>query len=150
MSTIDLPPLRDPKGGSPKTPFPPMSASQLVEQEHPTIFHYPINGNGGIWRAIATGLGGLLVGMTIAWFTALQSRGVSEREMKEYVRENQADQEKHILTRVEMQDYVRDASPWAFDKQAVINRLAGHDQQLGELRTKIDLAADVIKSQHKP
>lgn len=150
MNLPDLPPQKDPKGGSPKTPLPTSLSKMLkdLQQSEPTDYIVTTNTN-GIWRAIATGLGGLLLGMTVAWFTAFQSRGVSQKEMEEYVRQNQVDQERHILTRSEMQEFVRDASPWAFDKQAIVNRLAGHDQQIGELRTKIDLAAGVIENQNR-
>lgn len=142
----DLPPKKDPKGGSPKTPRP-TSLSQF-QYEYPPTGETPIllNGN-GIWKAIATGLGGLLVGMTVAWFTALQYRGVSQRDIEEIIRDSQIEQEKHLLSRTEMHEYVKEYSPWSFDKQAVISRLATQDQNIGELRTKIDLAADVIKKQ---
>ncbi len=80
-----LPPLRDldakydVKGGSPRTP----SAGVPVReyQEYVTT-----NGHGnGVWKAIATGLGGLNVGLLIAWFSALQGKGVTQKDMQEYV-----------------------------------------------------------------
>lgn len=135
----DLEPENDPKGGSPKTPFPPITQPEQG---------FWIQPNGGtIWRAIATGLGGLLVGMTIAWFTALWSHGLSQKEVEDLIRESQIEQEKHLLSRIEMQEYVTKFSPWSFDKQAITNRLSNQDQAIGELRTKIDLAADLIKKQ---
>ncbi len=42
------------------------------------------NGN-GVWKAIATGLGGLVCGLLLAWFTAFQGKGVNQKEMQEYV-----------------------------------------------------------------
>lgn len=87
--------------------------------------------------------------MTVAWFTALQSHGVSQKEMEEFVRQSQADQERTSLTRNEMHEYVDKFSPWIIDKGTVISRLSSQDQQIGELRAKIDLAAKYIEQQKK-
>ena len=44
------------------------------------------NGNGnGVWKAIATGLGGLVVGLLLAWFTAFSGKGVTTGELQQYV-----------------------------------------------------------------
>lgn len=138
MEIRDIPPVNDPKGGSPRTPFPPITAPEVGNWQH-------VNGS-SIWRSIATGLGGLLVGMTAAWFTAMQYRGVSQRDIEQIIRDSQTEQEKHLLTRTEMHEYVKEYSPWSFDKQAVISRMAAQDQQLGALQQKIDLATRVIEN----
>jgi len=74
----DLAPRYDVKGGSPRTPS---GGVPVREYEQ-----YVSNGNGnGVWKAIATGLGGLVVGLLLAWFTAYSGKGVTLKEMQEYV-----------------------------------------------------------------
>ncbi len=74
----DLSPRENVKGGSPRTPSVGIPVAQYQE--------YVSNGNGnGVWKAIATGLGGLVIGLLLAWFTAFQGKGVSQKEMQEYV-----------------------------------------------------------------
>ncbi len=77
MPFKDLPPWGDVKGGSPRTPIsgvPVSEYQQFVTNEH-----------SGVWKAIATGLGGLVVGLLLAWFSAFQKQGVTEVRMQEYV-----------------------------------------------------------------
>ncbi len=74
----DLVPYGDVKGGSPRTPSGGVPVREYQE--------YVSNGNGnGVWKAIATGLGGLVVGLLLAWFTAFEGKGVTSKEMQEYV-----------------------------------------------------------------
>jgi len=74
----DLAPRYDVKGGSPRTPS---GGVPVREYEQ-----YVSNGNGnGVWKAIATGLGGLVIGLLLAWFTAYSGKGVTLKEMQEYV-----------------------------------------------------------------
>ena len=72
----DLAPRYDVKGGSPRTPS---GGVPVREYEQ-----YVSNGN-GVWKAIATGLGGLVIGLLLAWFTAYSGKGVTLKEMQEYV-----------------------------------------------------------------
>ena len=76
------------------------------------------NGNGnGVWKAIATGLGGLVVGLLLAWFTAFSGKGV---------------------TTGELQQYVERYSPYAQQKDVIAQHLQVLDTAIGELRGKQD------------
>lgn len=107
----------------------------------------------GYSNPLVGALGGALIGMVVAWFTAMQSHGVSQKEMEDFIRQSQLDQEKNqektLLSRLEMQDYVKNYSPWVFDKQTIVTRLATQDQQIGELRSKIDLVSKYLEQQPK-
>jgi hypothetical protein len=73
----DLVPQGDVKGGSPRSPsagIPVAEYQQYVNE----------NGHYGVWRALACGSAGLIVGMTLAWFTALQNKGVTHQELQDY------------------------------------------------------------------
>ena len=116
----------------------------------------PLPHTNGTWKTISGTLMGLLAGMTVAWFTSLWSHGVSPKELDERIRQSQADQEKFFvnktdlqlyISRTEMHEYVDKYSPWNFDKQTIVNRLATQDQNIGELRAKIDLAAKYLEQQ---
>lgn len=78
------------------------------------------NGNGVArdwWARTAVGLGGLLTGMTIAWFTAFEGRGV---------------------TRPEMELYVRDYSPYVIDKSGIEARLRIEDIRISKTEDYIE------------
>lgn len=157
MEIRDLSPQKDPKGGSPRTPRP--TPVREFQEAYPPA-EPPImvsNGNGaGLWKAIAGVVVGLLAGMTVAWFTAFHERGVTRVEMEEFTQKTHAEMEQHVkdalpkyITRQEMEEYVKTYSPWVFDKQVIVSRLAAQDQQIGEVRTKIDLATKVIDAQKR-
>jgi hypothetical protein len=106
----DLTPACDVKGGSPRTPTGGIPLRQYTEStSEPQVF-YPESD--GLWKAIATGFGGLVVGLLIAWFTAFQSKGVTRSEMNEYI-------EKY--------------SPYAHDKELIALQQSAQDQKLGIL-----------------
>jgi uncharacterized membrane-anchored protein YhcB (DUF1043 family) len=110
----DLPPQKDPKGGSSKTP-----SGGIPVRDFQMGGDYPIiatNGY-GIWRAVATGLGGLVIGLLLAWFTAFTSKGV---------------------TQAEMQEYVTKYSPYSMEKASINEHNQTQDGQIGELRGKQD------------
>jgi len=65
-----------------------------------------------LWRSIATGLGGMVMGLMIAWFTAWQNKGVSSKEMTEYV---------------------RDYGPYVFDKPTLVEHNRQQDEKIGIL-----------------
>ncbi len=71
----DLPAKYDVKGGSPRSPSQGIPVAEYQQ--------YVENGN-GVWRAISTGLGGLVVGLLLAWFQAFQKAGVTHQELVEY------------------------------------------------------------------
>ncbi len=72
----DLQPRGDVKGGSPRTPSGGIPVAQYQEY---------VNTNGSdVWKQITTGLGGLLIGLFLAWWTALGKQGISQKELQEY------------------------------------------------------------------
>ena len=116
MDFRDLSPVKDPKGGSPKTPL----GIPVREFPRTDYSEYPIftNGNGyGLWRAISTGLGGLVIGLLVAWFTAIQSKGVSQSQVEDYV-------DKH--------------SPYLLDKAVISEHNSAQDRQIGILEGKLE------------
>lgn len=107
-----------------------------------------LNGNVKVFQSGVIGtLFGALVGMIVAWITAMETRGVTYAQMKEYVIESQNKQEQLLISRDEMHAYVRDDSPWSREREYVMGRLAQHDQQLGKMQEKIDLASNYIEQQ---
>ena len=80
MAFRDLPPQKDPKGGSPRTP-PGGIAVHEFDMPPPSVVHH--NGS-GIWKMATSFLSGIVLGLSAAWFTALQARGVTQKEMQEY------------------------------------------------------------------
>lgn len=77
--------------------------------------------NGGVWKAIATGLGGLVVGLLLAWFAAFQRQGV---------------------TQVQLEDYVAKHSPYIFDKQAISDHNATQDKEIGRISGRQEQVID--------
>ena len=106
----DLTPRGDVKGGSPKTPFPPLSQADYQG------YIMPANGH-GVWKVLATGSFSLLLGFVVAWWTALQGRGVSQKDMQEYV-------ERY--------------SPYSQQKDVIANHFTNQDTQIGVLQGKQD------------
>lgn len=108
----DLEPRYDVRGGSPKTPVPPFSQAEYQQYSMPTTEH----GN-GVWKVLATGAVSLLLGFVVAWWTALQGRGVTPNELHEYVKEY---------------------SPWVLQKGAIEKQISEQTQQIGEIRGRQD------------
>ena len=116
MDLLDLPPTKDIKGGSPRTPSAgiPVRAMQQYNGNG--------NGNGTIWKVSTSLLAGLFVSMVVAYFTALQGRGVS---------------------RTEMEDYVKGYA--ARDKELLALQQSTQDRQIGVLEGKTDRLFDLTK-----
>lgn len=101
MELRDLMPKGDVKGGNPpKSPYPPMEVSEFSER---TSKAYPI-----IISILSTGL----IGMTVAWWTALSERGVTRRDMEEYVRLY---------------------SPYVIDKAGIAEHQSNQDKEIARL-----------------
>ena len=114
MQLRDLSPEKDPKGGSPKTPMGGIPVRDFP-QNYQMGPEYPVTNGYGVWRAIATGLGGLVIGLTVAWFTAIQNKGVSQSVVEDYV-------DKH--------------SPYLMDKAVITEHNSAQDRQIGQLEGK--------------
>ncbi len=77
----DLPPRYDVRGGSPKTPVTGIPMQEFQQYAGP--LH-----NGWVNKllfATTTGLAALVIGLLIALFAALQNKGISSKDMQEYV-----------------------------------------------------------------
>ena len=115
MDFRDISPIKDPKGGSPRSP-----GSGIPVREYQEYANGNGNGN-GVWKAIAMGQGGLLVGLLLAWFTAMQSKGVTQSQVEDYV-------DKH--------------SPYLLDKAVITEHNSAQDRQIGILEGKQDRMQD--------
>ena len=114
MDLYDIPPRKDPKAGSPRTP----SGGIPVR----AIQQYNGNGNGTIWKVSTSLLAGLFVSMVVAYFTALQGKGISRDDMEKYVK-----------------DYS------ARDKELLAIQQSNQDRQIGVLEGKTDRLSDLMK-----
>jgi hypothetical protein len=106
MENRDISPRR------PRTPARGIPVKELVQYE---------NENGNVYKVWVSILSGLLVGMTVAWFTALQTKGVSTAEM---------------------QGYVDKYSPYSHDKELISLQQTSQDTKIGEVMGKIDRIFD--------
>jgi len=123
MGFRDLPPQKDPKGGSPKTP--PGGISLRDYQDLQPVEHSMLHLNGsGIWKMATSFTSGLVIGLLCAWFTALQSKGVSQKEM---------------------QDYDATYSLYARDRQLLIDRNAEQDRLIGGANAGVKENSNSIK-----
>ncbi len=112
----DLEPRYDVKGGSPRTP----SGGVRVAEYQDYIA--PMNGNHiALWKMLASGGWGVAAGVLLAYFNAVQSKGVTEKQM---------------------QDYDKDYSLYAQAKEGIAIRNQTQDNQIGALqgiqKTNID------------
>ncbi len=79
----DLSDHRDVKGGSPRTPSGGVRVADYQEYVAPVI-----NGNHiALWKMLASGGWGAAAGILIAYFTAMQSKGVTTKEMQDFDKE---------------------------------------------------------------
>ncbi len=98
----DLSPRYDVKGGSPRTPPKGIPVSNYQE------YAMPIYGN-GVWKTLAGAAGGLWIMSLLAWWTAFQTKGISQNELREF-----------------MLDY----------KQGIAEHVTSVDTQIGEIKGK--------------
>jgi hypothetical protein len=117
---------------------------------------YSYQNGAGVWRTVATTAIGLLVGLSLAYIAAFRDKGVSVEEMHAYV---------------------KDFSPYSFDRQTLSdrnvqqdtaigvlagkqerifdrlsgteNKEAGHDRDIAEIRTKQQILGDMLEAQRK-
>ena len=119
----DLVPRKDPKGGSPRTPSSGIPLRTVQQYSNG-------NGNGTIWKMATSILAGVNIGLVAAYFTALQSRGVNQREMQEYVDK---------------------FSPYSQDKALLAEHNSNQDKEIGILSGHKDRIFDrlqMIESKH--
>jgi len=154
---MGLPPLRDlsehrdVKGGSPRTPSGGVRVADYQE------YSGAMNGNhASFWKALATGQAGLIVGLILAYFTALQSKGVTQKEMQDYDKEYSiyAQAKEGISQRNQTQD--NQIGTLQGIQQTNITKLSAHDTKLHddekdilELQGKVKRFGDFIEEQWK-
>ncbi len=90
MPFRDLPPWGDVKGGSPRTPTAGIPVREY--QEFVTTNGY---GN-GVWKTLAGAAGGLWIMSILAWWTAFQSKGISQNELREFMRDYKQGIAEHV------------------------------------------------------
>ncbi len=149
----DLEPRRNPKGGSPRTPTGGIPAREYQEYAQPL----PTTVNGtGLWKMLTTGVSGLFIGMTVAWFGALQSKGVTQKDLHDYVLEfgrakdevlaiQQSNQDRQIGALTGKQDQIMERLNKAENN---IDKCENGVQKVtDDLKNKMGTVADYLESQ---
>ncbi len=146
MPFKDLPPWGDVKGGSPRTPIsgvPVSEYQQFVTNEH-----------SGVWKAIATGLGGLVVGLLLAWFSAFQKQGITEVRMQEYVDKYSPVMPKDLASQAgqigELRAKNEEASRRLYKVENDVDKCDRELQSLtSDVKTKMGTVADMLEQKVK-
>jgi hypothetical protein len=146
MMFKDIDPRNDPKGGSPKTPFP-IPAKQYYE----SVAHNPAHhSNGTIWKVATSGFASLFVGMTVAWWTARDNKGVSQLDMVNYVTlataiiaKDNYNQDRAIGELFGKQDRTNEQMK-AFGEKHV-----GYENSITEINSKLKYFSDWLEEQRK-
>jgi len=145
----DLVPRKDPKGGSPRTPTTPIPLSAYQQ------YVGNGNGNGTVWKVWTALLSGMLVSMTVAYFTALRGQGVSQKDMQEYVDRAFA----HDRELISLQNSTQDEKIGSlmghkdrlFDLINKINEKdSGYDRDIQDQDRKIKLITDYMEAEKNP
>ncbi len=136
----DLEDWRDVKGGSPRTPSGGIPVREYQDQY--SIPPSPANGNHvAVWKAAATGFAGLIVGLLMAWWSAFQKQGVTQRDMQDYVIAYYGTEKRVIAEHTSQQD--TQLGVLQGNQQRNIERLSAHDSKLH------DDERDIIDLQNK-
>jgi len=157
MRLQDLPPRHDPKGGSPRTPPGGIRVGDLAQYPPdtplPTVIHHA---NGTIWKVWVSILATALVGITVAYFTALRSQGVSRNELEEYV--NKFSPYSHDKEVIALQQQSQDKAIGSLDglKDRIFDRLnkveikdSEQDRDIADHDKKIKTLADYLEEEKK-
>ncbi len=147
MPFKDLPPRGDVKGGSPRTP----TAGIPVSEYQQFVTH--TNGH-GVWRAIACGEAGIIITLFLAWWTAFQSKGISQKDMQEYVSSYYTTEKRVIAEHTSRQD---ENIGSLMGKQEKLFETIGeiksnqkdHDRDITEIKAKLKLTGDYLEEQLK-
>ena len=139
----DLEPRYDVKGGSPKTPIP-IPVKDLQG-------YIETGDSDGLWKAATTGACGLFIGMTVAWFTALQNKGVTQTQMAEAIA--------HDRELIATQNQNRDEKIGGLlgHKDRIFDRLKmieekhiTYDRDMAECDSKIKMLTNYIEAEKFP
>jgi len=132
----DLEPRYDVKGGSPKTPIPiPLKELQGVINAG--------DDDNGLWKAATTGACGLVIGMTVAWWTALQAKGMTQGE-KEFIALQQTTQDEKIGALMGLKDRI-------FDRLKMIEeKHISYDRDMSDCDNKIKMLTNYIEAEKFP
>ncbi len=136
----------DVKGGSPRTPSVGIPVAEYQQY---------VNGNGsGVWRTIACGLGGLIVGLLLAWFTAMQNKGVTQKDMQEYVDKYSPVMPKDITSQAVQVSEIRANQQGIFSRLGTLeNNERTDEKEVTEFKTETrknnDSWANYIEEQRK-
>jgi hypothetical protein len=146
----DLSPRGDVKGGSPRTP-----SVGIPRQEYEQ--YVATNGSDAVNKlllATCTGLAGLFIGTMIAWWSALQGKGVTQKEMQDYIIQYFSTERRVIAEHTSQQDGYIGQLQGKQDK--IVQDLAEcklgqkeHDRDLIEIRDKLKLTTNYLEEQQK-
>lgn len=147
----DMEDFRDVKGGSPRTPARGIPVSEYQEYVMPNGNHV------ALWKMLASGGWGVAAGILLAYFNAMQSKGVTQKEMQDYDKEYSlfAQQKDGITQRNQTQD--NQIGTLQGIQQSNIAKLAAHDtkfhddeRDIIDLQNKVKLFADYIDAIRMP
>ena len=132
----DLEPRYDVKGGSPKTPIP-------IPLKNLEGYIETNGGSDGLWKAATTGACGLVIGMTVAWWTALQSKGMTQGE-KEFIALQQTTQDEKIGSLNGQKERI------FTELETLKQKHVGYDKDLADHDNKIKLLTNYIEAEKFP
>ncbi len=147
MPFKDLPPKGDVRGGSPRTPTAGIPVSEYQAYVAPTNGH-------GVWRALACGLAGLNIALLLAWWTAFQAKGISQKDMQEYVSSYYTTEKRVIAEHTSRQDEnigsLMGKQEKLFEYVAEMkSNQKDHDRDITEIKAKLKLTGDYLEEQLK-
>jgi len=149
MELRDLSPKKDPKGGSPRTP----SGGIPLR----TVQEYVANGNGTIWKMATSILAGLVIGLVVAYFTALQGKGSTQKDVQEYVEKfSPYSHDKEVIA-LQQQNQDKEIGILHGFKDRIFDRLNkieekqfGYDRDIADHDKKIKTIADYMEAEKTP
>jgi hypothetical protein len=148
----DLEPRYDVKGGSPRTPSGGVRVAEYQQYANPSTGDYH-----GFWRTVAVASWGLMGGLLLAWFTALQSKGVTHQELQDYEEKySPYIQQREIIAKDNRNQDTQIGALQAIQNHNVdkLNSYEGkfHDveRDVIDLQAKVKLFADYVEAQRIP
>jgi len=148
----DLEIRHDVKGGSPRTPSGGVKVAEYQEYVQTTNDVGYVN---KLLLAATTGLAGLFCGAMLAWWTAFQGKGISQREMQDYVTNYYTAERRAVVEHTSVQDEKLGILSGKTDKMSEnqsemkVNQKET-ERDISEIREKMKLTANYLEEQAKP
>ena len=142
----DLDVRRDVKGGSPRTPTPPISQAEYQQ------YSSPMDLGNSVWKTLAGAAGGLWIMSLLAWWSAFQGKGITRDELRNEMKEYKDSIAKDMATsNTQIGEVKGQVGKMATDLQQVQYRQLTDEQNFTEFKTETKnnnkLVADWIEGQ---